>query len=314
MATDEACVACGCAGMEPWISVRRTDRRATAPHYRLDRCRSCGTAVTVGRSRGDATGLYRGGAYAQPPAVVDRLLEPLRRLGQAAVLRALGPLAPGARVIEIGSGDGRLLRQLAEQDCTVVGLEPYARHGHAGLEVRDTAVEAFGPPTEGADVIVLWHVLEHLDDPELGLRRAVEALGCRGRIVVSVPNLGSLQARIGGRCWFHLDVPRHAVHFTRRGLVRLIGRCGLRVTRIGNLVLDQNLLGATQTLLNRLTREQNVAFRTLKRDLAGVPTRDLVVSAAAIVPAAVAGSLLETAAMAAGLGGAVVVHAERPPA
>ena len=94
----------------------------------------------------------------------------------------------------------------------------------------------------------------------------------------------------------------------------MIGRCGLRVTHIGNLVLDQNLLGATQTLLNRLTREQNVAFRTLKRDLAGVPTRDLVVSAAAIVPAAVAGSLLETAAMAAGLGGAVVVHAERPAA
>jgi len=246
--------------------------------------------------------------------VVDLLLEPLRRLGQAAVLRALGPLAPGARVIEIGSGDGRLLRQLAEQDCTVVGLEPYARPGHAGLEVRDTAVEAFGPPTEGADVIVLWHVLEHLDDPELGLRRAVEALGCGGRIVVSVPNLDSLQARIGGRRWFHLDVPRHAVHFTRRGLVRLIGRCGLEVTRIGNLVLDQNLLGATQTLLNRLTREQNVAFRTVKRDLAGVPTRDLVVSAAAIVPAALAGSLLETAAMAAGLGGAVVVHAERPAA
>ena len=90
----------------------------------------------------------------------------------------------------------------------------------------------------------------------------------------------------------------------------MIGRCGLRVTRIGNLVLDQNILGATQTLLNRLTREQNVAFRTLKRDLADVPTRDLVVSAAAIAPATLAGLLLETAAMAAGLGGALVVHAE----
>jgi 2-polyprenyl-3-methyl-5-hydroxy-6-metoxy-1,4-benzoquinol methylase len=296
--------------MEPWISVRRTDRRATARVYRLDRCRSCGTAVTVGRSQGDATGLYRGGAYAQPSALVDLLLEPLRRLGEDAVLRALGPLKPGARVIEIGSGGGRLLRRLAEQDCTVVGIEPYAGQGDAGLEVRDIAVEALGPPTEGADVVVLWHVLEHLDDPEVGLRRAVEALGRRGRIVVSVPNLDSLQARIGGRRWFHLDVPRHAVHFTRRGLVRLIGRCGLRVTRIGNAVLDQNLLGATQTLLNCLTREQNVAFRTLKRDLAGVPTRDLVVSAAAIVPAILAGSLLETVAMAAGRGGALFVHAE----
>lgn len=290
--------------------MRRTDRRATSLVYRLDRCRSCGTAVTVGRSHGDATGLYHGGAYAQPSALIDLLLEPLRRLGEDAVLRALGPFTPGARVIEIGSGDGRLLRRLAEQHCTVVGIEPYAGEGEAGLEVRDITVEALGPSTEGADVVVLWHVLEHLDDPEVGLRRAAEALGRRGRIVVSVPNLDSLQARIGGRRWFHLDVPRHAVHFTGRGLVRLIGRCGLRVTRIGNAVPDQNLLGATQTLLNGLTREQNVAFRVLKRDLAGVPTRDLVVSAAAIVPATLAGSLLETAAMAAGRGGALVVHAE----
>ena len=154
------------------------------------------------------------------------------------------------------------------------------RSGYAGPEVRDTSVEAFGAPRRVPISIVLWHVLEHLDDPGLGLRRAVEALGRHGRIVISVPNLGSLQARIGGRRWFHLDVPRHAVHFSRRGLVRLIERCGLTVTRIGTVVLDQNLLGATQTLLNRLTSEQNVAFRTLKRDLAGVPTRDLVVSAA----------------------------------
>jgi hypothetical protein len=196
----------------------------------------------------------------------------------------------------------------------VVGIEPYAAQGDTGLEVLDTPVEALGTLADGADVVVLWHVLEHLDDPELGLRRAVEALGRHGRIVVSAPNLDSLQARIGGRRWFHLDVPRHAVHFTRRGLVRLIERCGLSVTCVGNVVLDQNLLGATQTLLNRLTREQNVAFRTLKRDIAGIPTRDFLVSAAAIVPAAVAGSLLETAAMVTGRGGALVVHAERAAA
>jgi 2-polyprenyl-3-methyl-5-hydroxy-6-metoxy-1,4-benzoquinol methylase len=314
MATSAPCVACRCAAMEPWLSVRRSDRRASAPLYRLDRCRSCGTAVTAGRSRADATSLYRGGAYAPPPAAVDLLLDPLRRLGHAAVLSALGPVAPGARVIEIGSGDGWLIRRMAERQVTVVGVEPYAAQGDTGPEVLDTPVEALGALADDADVVVLWHVLEHLDDPELGLRGAVEALGRHGRVVVSVPNLDSLQARIGGRRWFHLDVPRHAVHFTRRGLVRLIERCGLSVTRVGSVVLDQNLLGATQTLLNRLTREQNVAFRTLKRDITGIPARDFLVSAAAIVPAAVAGSLLETAAMATGRGGALVVHAERAAA
>ncbi len=216
-------------------------------------------------------------------------------------------------MVEIGSGDGWLIRLLAEQDCSVVGIEPYAVQVDTGLEVLDTPVEALGAQAEGADLVVLWHVLEHLDDPEIGLRGAVEALGSHGRIVVSVPNLDSLQARIGGRRWFHLDVPRHAIHFTRRGLVSLIERCGLSVTRVGNVVLDQNLLGATQTLLNRL-RTADVAFRTLKRDGAGIPRRDILVSAAAIVPAAVAGSLLETAAMITGRGGSLVVHAERAAA
>ena len=136
MATGAACVACDSASMEAWLSVRRADRRATAPIYRLDRCRACGTAVTVGRSRHDATGLYRGGAYAAPPAPVDLLLEPLRCLADAAVLRALGPLAPGSRVIEIGSGDGRLLRRLAEQGHSVVGIEPYAARVDGQLPVR----------------------------------------------------------------------------------------------------------------------------------------------------------------------------------
>jgi len=138
---------------------------------------------------------------------------------------------------------------------------------------------------------------------------AVGATSRNGRIVVSVPNLGSLQARIGGRRWFHLDGHATPVHFTRRGLVRPIG---LAVTRTGNVVLDQNVLRATQMLLNRLMCEQNVAFRMLKRDLAGVPPRDLVVSAARFVPAAVVRSLLDIAAMSASRGRALVVHPERP--
>jgi hypothetical protein len=28
-------------------------------------------------------------------------------------------------------------------------------------------------------------------------------------LLVGVPNLASLQARIGGQYWYHLDVPRH---------------------------------------------------------------------------------------------------------
>ena len=79
---------------------------------------------------------------------------------------------------------------------------------------------------------------------------------------------------------------------------------------VGSFVLDQCLLGIVQTLLNRLTRERNVLFRALKRDpslrSAG---SDMAISAAALVPAVLIGTAVETLAAAAGRGGALVVVA-----
>jgi SAM-dependent methyltransferase len=307
--TRRACPACGETALRPWLSVPPSDARADEARYRLDRCDACGSAVTVGRSRSDAESLYAGGMYARPGAAADRLLEPWRRLGENVTLRALGPLEDGTRVLEIGAGDGRLLRLLRAHGCTVAGIEPYA--GTSAGEVRRVPLEEADVEARSADLVILWHVLEHFDEPATAVRAAARALAERGRLVVSVPSLDSLQAALGGERWFHLDVPRHAVHFTRRGLTRLLERCGLAVVRIGGLVLDQTLLGMTQTLLNRLTRERNVAFRALKRDLGGVARRDVVVSALAAPAAALLGSLAEAAATVAGRGGVLVVHAER---
>ena len=43
-----------------------------------------------------------------------------------------------------------------------------------------------------------------------------------GTLVVAVPNLGSVQARIGGDRWFHQDVPRHRTHLTPAGASALL--------------------------------------------------------------------------------------------
>ena len=306
-AAGDACPACGAGVLAPWRTVPTFDDRSSSGAYDLHRCDACGTAVTIGRRESEPA-LYRGGSYARPRARVDRAIEPLRRLGDRSTLAALGAVPAGTRVLDLGAGDGRLLTLLRDRGCVVRGVEPFGETA-AGLPVSRTRLDETAIEPESADVVVLWHVLEHLDDPESAVERARRALRPGGRLVVSVPVLDSLQARIGGTRWFHLDVPRHAVHFTRAGLTRLLDRCGLRVERKGNAVIDQNLLGMTQTLLNRLTRERNVAFRALKGDRSGAA--GMLVSGLAALPAAVGGSLTETGAMLAGRAGVVVVHAVR---
>jgi hypothetical protein len=142
-------------------------------------------------------------------------------------------------------------------------------------------------------------VLEHVADPEAALERVRSWLRPGGSVIVAVPNLDSLQARLGQNRWFHQDVPRHCTHFTARGLGLLLERSGFTLERIRHLLVEHNFLGMWQTLLNRVCRERDFAFRLLKHDLPGVPRRvvalDLAVTllaGAVLAPIAIALELL----------------------
>lgn len=305
-----ACPACGVDALRPWRHAAAVDPRARQPVYELFRCRACGSAVTAGREFSDEARLYSGGVYAAPPTLVDLALEPLRKVAIAEEIRLVREVPPPARVHEVGAGDGRLVRALADRGYVATGSDAFASAaGTDGSVIGRTRAEA-SLPAHAFDVVVAWHVLEHLPEPHRALSAAFRALQPGGRLIASVPNLDSIQARIGGSKWFHEDVPRHAVHFTRRGLLRLLDRAGFTVDRVGFFVLDQCLLGIVQTLLNRLTRERNVLFRALKRDPSLRSTgSDMAISAAALVPAVLIGTAVETLAAAARRGGALVVVA-----
>jgi predicted SAM-dependent methyltransferase len=181
------------------------------------------------------------------------------------------------------------------------------------LPVEPVALDDADFPPGEADLVVLWHVLEHLDDPHGALRQVRRWLRPEGRLVVALPNLASLQARIGGDRWFHQDVPRHRTNFTVAGVDRLLRRSGFSPTTTRHLLMEQNWLGMWLTLLNRLTIDRDVPFRFAKRDLRYRNRRDAawdafvsVLAGIPLIPVAVS---LELAAGLARRGGTVVVHA-----
>jgi SAM-dependent methyltransferase len=261
--------------------------------------------------------------------VADRLLDATwRRLVATERMRFVGDLPGGARVLEIGAGDGRFVARMRAAGLDARGVEPSpsarARAGDRGLELAeqdpvlgergDLGSEPAGKGRRAEDAVVLWHVLEHLPDPGATLSSARAALGPSGRVVIAVPNLGSLQARIGGDRWFHQDVPRHRLHLTTAGLTALLARSGFGAPRISHLLVEQNPLGMWQTLLNLATSERNVAFRLLKRDISLRGARaklDLALTMVLAVPLAVVALLLELGAGVARRGGTIVAVA--PP-
>jgi SAM-dependent methyltransferase len=288
--------------------------------YQLLRCGRCGSAALTG-GEDLLPELYESGTYAPGRTSWAGPLDALQGAALRDRMRLLGPVERTDRVLEVGVGRGGLLALLARRGGEVTGIEPsrpsWAAAREGGVPVANVSIEEAEVDPRSCDLVILWHVLEHLEDPAAALERIRAWIADGGRLVIAVPNLGSLQARIGGDRWFHQDVPRHRTHFTVDGLERLLIRTGFIPVRTRQGVIDQGLLGMWLTLLNRFTAMPNVPFRFLKRDLhyssRAQGARDATVALVLGLPLVVLAGLLEAGAVIARRGGAVVIEA-RPAA
>lgn len=86
-------------------------------------------------------------------------------------------------------------------------------------------------PDNFFDAIRLYHVIEHLDDPELCLSLINKKLKKGGELIVGTPNMGSLVGRIFKSCWYNLDSPRHLFIFSPRTLGKLVEKNGFNIKK-----------------------------------------------------------------------------------
>jgi SAM-dependent methyltransferase len=221
--------------------------------------------------------------------------------------------APPAHLVDVGAGRGRFVAAARRAGYDARGLEPdparAAAAARAGVALEVAGVEDAGVAAGSVEAVTLWHVLEHVGDPDAAVARVASWLTPGGGVVVGVPNLASLQARLGGPRWFHLDLPRHRTHFTPAGLEALLRRHGLEPVSTHHVLAEHNPFGMWQSLVNRLTPTPSYAFNLLKR-AAPVRAVDLAVTLAAL-PLAPLAVGLEALAGLARRGGTIAVVARR---
>jgi SAM-dependent methyltransferase len=312
-ADDGPCPACG-GPPAPWREVPSSEPALAGRRYLLLRCVSCGTAITHANRPIDAL-LHDSGAYRPGDPRFYRLALPILRAFDVQRLRLLERLVtPPARLLDVGAGQGRFVAAAAGAGYDAAGIEPSQRGStraeRMGASVTRQSIEAAEIPAGSLDAVTLWHVLEHVEQPEAAVRRIAGWLAPGGALLLGVPNLNSLQARIGGGRWYHLDVPRHRTHFTPAGVERLLRSSGLEPVFVEHVLVEHNPYGMWQTAVNLLTTHPSYLYNLLKRN-ARLDGRDLAITALALplVPAAAVAELLAGLARA---GGTIAVGARRP--
>lgn len=204
------------------------------------RCTACAFTFAPALADTETTRkIYEGGAY-EERVYEDRAFDegnadaasPEERDRNAqARLSFLTEHVPGrGRLLDVGAAGGAFVAAAARAGFTAAGIEPapaFARHAREslGVDVRDGRVEDV--VTGEADVITLWHVLEHVPDPVDALRHLREGLTPGGHLVIEVPNLESVAAGLHGVAWTHLDAGTHVSHFSRETLSAAMRAAGL---------------------------------------------------------------------------------------
>lgn len=299
-----ACPGCGGSAQRPAF----TAQDSLGPDsFDLVECQDCGLVFVQPIPAAEHIEAYYAKGYygRRHPALKDFFMD-LR-------VRQVGRPTGSGRLLDIGCGGGDFLLACRKRGWTVVGVE---QGGAPVMQQQGALAIQVVPPERMHDleagsfeVVTIWHVLEHLPEPRATLEAVRRLLAPSGRLVVEVPNFGSWQARLGGPDWFHIDVPRHLLHFDRQALEGLLARCGFVTERCHTFSLEYDAFGLMQTLLNKACRKPNHLFQKLIGRSTNGPRRDTVISALLSVPLAPLSTVVSLAAPAFGQGGVLRVIA-----
>jgi SAM-dependent methyltransferase len=162
---------------------------------------------------------------------------PAQAFRRRMVDRLLGPMESGARLVDIGSGQGDLAAYLTarHRSIAVLGVElsstgvqtSQRKVPSATFVQRDLCDEQNPPPayTGWATHAVCSEVLEHVDEPVTLIRNALSYCESGCRLVVTVPGgpMSRLDHHIG-----------HRQHYTPVKLRSLLESAGLTVDYVGS--------------------------------------------------------------------------------
>ncbi len=257
-----SCVACG---KNAWsVGLTGLTDYLTDETFGIQRCNACGLLMTQPLPGGNAIGRYYPPQYrGNRHSFTGKMRSTLRRKA----VEAQFPKGFRGRLLDIGCGDGSFALEMKSHgwdvSATEIDQQTVTRLGCAGIDAKLSHEAEASGFAQRFDVVSCWHVLEHVENPRQVIDWTRAHLAPNGIFQATVPNVKSLQSKVFGRQWVHLDVPRHRQHFSPATLRALLEDCGMRIDRQSNFAWEYDWFGVIQSALNLVCTRSNVLFDQL---------------------------------------------------
>jgi SAM-dependent methyltransferase len=143
----------------------------------------------------------------------------------------------GARLLDVGCGNGYGLKRMFEMGWQAVGTEVDAaavKVAHLrGLTVHYGELNDQHFPDDSFDAIHLGNVIEHVPNPLTLLQECRRILRPAGRLVILTPNAASWGHRHFGEDWRGLEPPRHLHLFNPQSMRLAVEFAGFPLEQVG---------------------------------------------------------------------------------
>ena len=207
------------------------DKFATGEEFDIYECDNCGLAFTQNIPDEKEIGRY----YESPSYIshsntnkgfvntVYHLVRMIMLRNKARLVERLTILKNG-NILDYGAGTGYFARTMANRGWNVIAIEKSEKARELalkefGFKMQDTDALADIKDKE-LDVVTMWHVMEHIQDPDKMWNELHRILDDTGIAIVAVPNSISYDAQRYKEHWAAYDVPRHLWHFTPSSIMR----------------------------------------------------------------------------------------------
>jgi 2-polyprenyl-3-methyl-5-hydroxy-6-metoxy-1,4-benzoquinol methylase len=153
------------------------------------------------------------------------------------VLKQIESLSERGRILDIGCGAGFFLNYARNAGWQTYGVEltiENARYAseHLGLNVKNVSIEDSKFPDNFFDVVTMWDVIEHLNNPRETIAHLFNIIKDNGLLCVETPNTESIYRALLGKYWIAFADSTHIRFFNKTNLKVLLEKSGFKVVKI----------------------------------------------------------------------------------